>query len=66
MHFAPERVHLSVKDDGKGFDPRAPRVGHYGLINMRERAMKVGGEVIIDASPGVGAHVTFSFPMALI
>ena len=65
LHFAPERVHLSVRDDGKGFDTRAPKVGHYGLINMRERAMKVGGEVIIDSTPGAGAHISFSVPITL-
>jgi two-component system sensor histidine kinase DegS len=65
LHFAPNRVHLSVKDDGKGFDTRAPKLGHYGLINMRERAMKVGGEVIIESAPGSGAHISFSVPVTL-
>jgi signal transduction histidine kinase len=65
LHFAPERVHLSVKDDGKGFDTKTPKVGHYGLINMRERAMKVGGEVIIDSTPGAGAHISFSVPVTV-
>jgi len=65
LHFAPARVHLSVRDDGKGFDTRMPKVGHYGLINMRERAMKVGGEVIIDSTPGAGAHISFSVPVTV-
>ncbi|GMU61470.1 MAG: hypothetical protein AMXMBFR34_32330 [Myxococcaceae bacterium] len=64
LHFAPEAILLSVKDDGAGFDPQSPRPGHYGLINMRERAMKLGGEVTIDSSPGQGAQVTFSVPLA--
>jgi two-component system, NarL family, sensor histidine kinase DegS len=55
-------VMLSIKDDGKGFDPRQPKAGHYGLVNMRERAMKVQGEVIIDSTPGAGTQVTFSVP----
>ncbi len=63
LHFAPSRVHLSVRDDGKGFDTRTPKHGHYGLINMRERAMKVGGEVVIDSTPGAGAHISFSVPV---
>lgn len=58
-----KRVLLSVKDDGQGFDPEAKKAGHYGLINLRERAMKVGGQVIIDSAPGKGAHITFSIPM---
>ncbi len=57
------RVLLSVKDDGQGFDPQAPKAGHYGLVNLRERAMKVGGQVIIDSAPGRAPHITFSIPM---
>ncbi|MFT3837662.1 MAG: sensor histidine kinase [Myxococcaceae bacterium] len=63
LHFGPEQVHLSVKDDGAGFDANKAKVGHYGLINMRERAMKVGGEVIIDSKPGNGTHISFAVPV---
>jgi signal transduction histidine kinase len=63
LHFAPESILLSVKDDGAGFDPKRPRPGHYGLINMQERAMKLGGQLTIDSSPGQGAQVTFSIPL---
>lgn len=64
LHFGAHAVHLAVKDDGKGFDPASPKVGHYGLINLRERAMKLGGDVTIDARPGAGAHITFSAPVS--
>ncbi|MHB8873391.1 MAG: sensor histidine kinase [Myxococcaceae bacterium] len=62
--FGEGRVNLSVKDDGKGFDLKTPKHGHYGLINMRERAMKIGGEVIIDSTPGAGSQVSFSIPIS--
>lgn len=55
---------LSVKDDGKGFDPRQRPHGHYGLLNMHERAKRIGGELVIDAAPGSGAHVSFSVPVS--
>ncbi len=64
LHFSPEAVHLGVKDDGRGFDPASPKPGHYGLINLRERALKVGGDVSIEAAPGAGAHITFSVPVS--
>ena len=64
LHFSLDHVHLSVKDDGLGFDPNAPKVGHYGLGNMRERAHKVGAEVIIDSALGKGAHISFSVPVS--
>ncbi len=64
LHFSPEAVSLSVKDDGAGFDPASARQGHYGLTNMKERALKLGGEVTIDSSPGRGAQVSFSIPLS--
>ncbi|NOJ93170.1 sensor histidine kinase [Corallococcus sp. CA049B] len=62
LDFSAEGVHLVVRDNGKGFDPgRTPR-GHYGLLNMRERAMKLGGSIVVDSAPGAGAQVAFSLP----
>lgn len=60
--FDDGRVHLAVKDDGRGFDPSQMRPGHYGLLNMRERAGKIGGELVIDSAPGSGAQISFSVP----
>jgi two-component system sensor histidine kinase DegS len=57
-----DRVHLFVRDDGKGFDPKRTPRGHYGLLNMRERAMKLGGELIVDSAPGTGTRISFSLP----
>ncbi|MFY0523242.1 sensor histidine kinase [Archangium gephyra] len=57
-----DRVHLFVRDDGKGFDPKQTPRGHYGLLNMRERAMKLGGTLIVDSAPGNGTRVSFSLP----
>ncbi|HEX5745686.1 MAG TPA: sensor histidine kinase [Archangium sp.] len=57
-----DTVHLSVRDDGKGFDPKQTPRGHYGLLNMRERAMKLGGTLIVDSAPGNGTRVSFSLP----
>jgi two-component system sensor histidine kinase DegS len=57
-----DRVHLIVRDDGKGFDPKQTPRGHYGLLNMHERAMKLGGTLIVDSAPGNGTRVSFSLP----
>ncbi len=62
LDYDTDLVHLIVRDDGKGFDPgRTPR-GHYGLLNMRERAMKLGGYLIVDSAPGTGTRVSFTLP----
>lgn len=60
-----EGVHLSVADDGRGFDldavQRDPRRG-IGLRNMRERLAAVGGELLLVSSPGEGALVEARLP----
>ena len=64
LMFDSGKVHLSVKDDGRGFDARQRKPGHYGLLNMHERASKIGGELVIDSAPGEGAQISFSIPVA--
>lgn len=61
--FEPSHVLLAVHDDGKGFDPKSPKMGHYGLRNMRERAIKIGGDLVIDSRPGGGSKIAFSIPI---
>lgn len=58
-----ESVLLTVRDDGRGFDPGAARPGHYGLVHMHERANKVGGSVQIEAAPGAGVAIRFTVPV---
>lgn len=54
----PDLACLSVSDDGMGFDPgQFPRPGDLGLITMKERALTVGGQVIIQSAPGLGTTV---------
>lgn len=53
---------LSVKDDGAGFDPQAREAG-FGLSGMRERALLLGGEFMLDSSPGRGAEIRARLPL---
>ena len=48
---------LRLVDDGAGFDPSKTPKNHYGLINMKERARKANGEVVIHSAPGQGTRV---------
>lgn len=57
VRFGTEEIALEIVDDGAGFDPQKTPKNHYGLINMRERAKKAGGEVSIDSAPGKGTRV---------
>ncbi len=62
--FGERTLRLTISDDGQGFDPRAPRRGHYGVTTMRERAAKVGGEATIVSAPGQGTRVVLEIPYA--
>ncbi|MCB0852733.1 MAG: hypothetical protein KDD63_10940, partial [Bacteroidetes bacterium] len=53
-----EKIAISLIDDGMGFDrTNLSRVN--GLNNMKTRASESGGELIFDASPGIGTAITF-------
>ena len=56
------RVHLSVVDDGEGFDPDAVPRGHLGLIGMRQRVDLVGGELKVESRSGKGTTIAASVP----
>lgn len=59
LHYLPDRVILKVTDDGRGFSPDpAGSSGHFGLLDMRERAEAIGSRLQIDSAPGQGACVT--------
>ena len=51
-----DRVHLTIEDDGRGFDPSVPTRG-FGLISMRERARAVGGDLRLASEPGTGTRI---------
>jgi len=50
------RVHLLVRDPGRGFDTAAGRPG-FGLRSMQARARAVGGELRVTSAPGAGSLV---------
>jgi signal transduction histidine kinase len=56
------RLHIEVADDGRGFDPAAPRAG-FGLKGMRERVAVAGGELELDSSPS-GTTVSAWLPLS--
>ena len=54
-------VHLTVYDDGHGFDPDTKTDG-FGLHSMRERAELLGGTLQINSTPGRGTEITVDLP----
>lgn len=60
VDYEPDLVTLTVTDDGCGFDleqAKGPHQGHFGLQGMRERSLRLGGDLEINSSPGGGTKV---------
>ena len=61
-------VAVSVQDDGGGFDPSqlspADRTGHFGLRQMRERILDLGGTLDIRSASGQGTELVITLPPA--
>jgi PAS domain S-box-containing protein len=59
-------VAVSVRDNGRGFDPSqlgpADRTGHFGLRQMRERILALGGTLDIQSAPGQGTELVITLP----
>lgn len=50
-----------VEDDGAGVGSEVAPEGHYGLAIMRERALRIGGEVEVESLQGQGTQVRLVF-----
>lgn len=57
------KLHVTIKDDGNGFDVESLPAGHYGLRGMRERVLALGGEFKIDSEVGIGTMLLFDLPL---
>ena len=51
-----------IEDDGRGFDPGAPRAG-VGLVGMRERVELLDGHLTVDSTPGRGTTLLVELPL---
>ena len=51
---------FTIEDNGVG--TFSPLEGHYGIIIMRERAQRIGGEIKVESTKGLGTCVQLFFP----
>jgi ligand-binding sensor domain-containing protein/two-component sensor histidine kinase len=61
-----KRLKLEVRDNGRGFEPDtafASSNGHFGLIGMRERAERLGGELRVESQTGAGTTLDLTVPL---
>jgi signal transduction histidine kinase len=54
---------LTVRDNGKGFDPANVVDGRYGLMGMRERAALIRGQLTIESRPLDGTRIEVKVPV---
>ena len=65
VDYAPRRLRVLVRDDGRGIDPSvlsSGRDGHWGLSGMRERAERIGGCINVSSRKTAGTEVDLSVP----
>lgn len=64
LEYTPEVLHIKIKDDGVGFDPKTVQA-NSGLLNMKSRASLVKAKLDYKSSPGKGVVLTLSYPIQL-
>jgi signal transduction histidine kinase/ligand-binding sensor domain-containing protein len=66
LHMEARKLYLRVADNGHGFEQKdafSSKVGHFGLLGMRERAERLGGELHLASHPGEGTEVEVTVPL---
>jgi PAS domain S-box-containing protein len=57
-------LHLSIKDNGIGFDPASNlKKDGLGIASMTERAHLIQGDLSIDSQPGKGTTIKLAVPL---
>ncbi len=62
MELEARTLRLTIRDDGRGFDPHAHYEGH-GLASLRRRAAALHAALRIDSAPGNGTTIQVVVPL---
>jgi signal transduction histidine kinase len=63
LEYDANAVRLWVSDDGRGFRTQDPTpTGHFGLLDMQERAHAMGCILQLESEPGHGTKITVEVP----
>lgn len=54
---------LTVRDNGRGFDPGEQKQSSFGLLGIRERVFMLGGKLTISSAPGWGTSLAVRLPI---
>jgi signal transduction histidine kinase len=62
--YAGASVSLTVIDDGRGFAAgQSSPAGHFGLLDMRERAQSMSSHLRVESQPGRGTRIAVEVPL---
>ena len=64
LGFTPKELHVTIQDDGIGFDPEMAmaKTGHWGFRGMRERARVIGASFAVNTAEGRGTTIDVTVP----
>ncbi|MFD2118131.1 sensor histidine kinase [Paenibacillus yanchengensis] len=60
------KVHLTIQDNGIGFDVDTKKQTSYGLLTMEERINELGGTLVIMSEPNEGTTIYLSVPLVSV
>jgi signal transduction histidine kinase len=66
LEYTRKSLILTITDDGRGFDPEegSQKPDHWGLRNMRERAMQIRATYTLTSSLGKGTKIEVHAPLS--
>lgn len=57
-------INVTIEDDGIGFDVNKPKINHYGLSIMQERASRLEAKCSIKSEVGKGSQISLKMELA--
>lgn len=62
--FSSREIDVNIADDGCGFDAGEAMIKKtFGLMGMRERALTLGGDLLVLSRPGQGTTIAVKVPL---
>jgi signal transduction histidine kinase len=69
VSYGERALHVTIRDDGRGIDAdvlhAGSSYGHFGLLGMRERAVKIRGQLAIWSKLNAGTEVELRVPASV-
>ncbi|GAA4453958.1 sensor histidine kinase [Rurimicrobium arvi] len=59
----PDHIHITIADNGIGFNPAVHQYSGQGMSNLRTRAALTGATLDITSIPGEGTTLSVTFPV---